>query len=89
MKRAKQYLEQSQMQMTEIAAKLGLTSAKRLTENFKSEYGISPSEYVRRLRYERAFAVNGNNAEDAADKEVETVKQPAKDEIQEQKTTDL
>ena len=65
MKRAKQYLEQSQMQMAEIATNLGLSSPKRLTENFKSEYGISPSEYMRRLRYEKALSVKDKNNEQA------------------------
>ena len=50
MKRAKQLLEQTQMQMTEIAAALGYGSPKRFTENFKAEYGVSPSEYARRVR---------------------------------------
>lgn len=65
MKRAKQYLEQSQMPMAEIATNLGLSSPKRLTENFKSEYGISPSEYMRRLRYEKALSVKDKNNEQA------------------------
>ena len=69
MKRAKQYLEQSQMQMAEIATNLGLSSPKRLTENFKSEYGISPSEYMRRLRYEKAFSIKDKNAEQAPSNE--------------------
>ncbi len=69
MKRAKQYLEQSQMQMSEIATNLGLSSPKRLTENFKSEYGISPSEYMRRLRYEKALSVKDKNNEPAPSNE--------------------
>lgn len=50
MKRAKQLLEQTQMQMTEIATALGYSSPKRFTENFKAEFGISPSEYARRIK---------------------------------------
>ena len=54
MKRAKQYLESGQMQITEISAALGYNSPKRLTENFKAEYGISPSEYLKKIRQERS-----------------------------------
>lgn len=54
MKRAKQYLESGQMQITEISAALGYNSPKRLTENFKAEYGMSPSEYLKNIRQERS-----------------------------------
>lgn len=50
MKRGKQYLEQSSWPIADIAAKLGYASPKRFTENFKAEYGMSPSEYVRKYR---------------------------------------
>lgn len=53
MKRAKQYLESGQMQITEISAALGYNSPKRLTENFKAEYGMSPSEYLKKIKNER------------------------------------
>ena len=54
MKRGKQYLEKTSMQITEIASELGYNSPKRFTENFKSEYGMSPSEYARKYRAERS-----------------------------------
>ena len=50
MKRGKQYLEKTTMQITEISAALGYSSPKRFTENFKSEYGMSPSEYLKQVR---------------------------------------
>lgn len=53
MKRGKQYLEKTSMQITEIAAALGYNNPKRFTENFKIEYGMSPSEYTRKYRAER------------------------------------
>lgn len=54
MKRAKQYLESGQMQIIEISAALGYNNPKRLTENFKTEYGISPSEYLKKIKQERS-----------------------------------
>lgn len=50
MKRGKQMLEQDTMQIAEISAALGYSSPKRFTENFKMEYGMSPSEYLREVR---------------------------------------
>lgn len=50
MKRGKQMLEQNTMQIAEISAALGYSSPKRFTENFKMEYGMSPSEYLREVR---------------------------------------
>ena len=47
MKRAKQYLEKTSMQIAEIAIALGYGNPKRFTENFKAEYGMSPSEYLK------------------------------------------
>ena len=44
-KRAKQLLEQSQMQVAEIAYTVGYNTPKRLSENFKAEFGMTPSEY--------------------------------------------
>ncbi len=63
MKRAKQYLEQSQMQITEIASALGYNSPKRFTENFKAEYGMAPSEYMRRVRMDKI--AKGTDVSDA------------------------
>ena len=53
MKRAKQYLEQSRMPIAEVSAAVGYSAPKRFTENFKIEYGMSPSEYVKKFRAEQ------------------------------------
>lgn len=50
LKQGKQYLDQTNMQITEISAAIGYSSPKRFTENFKAEFGVSPSEYVRMRR---------------------------------------
>lgn len=47
LKRSKQLLLNSQKQIAEIAYEVGFSSPKRFTINFKKEYGISPSEYIR------------------------------------------
>ncbi|HLP04173.1 MAG TPA: two-component regulator propeller domain-containing protein [Paludibacter sp.] len=47
LKRGRQLLEKSQMQIAEIAYEVGYNSPKRFTINFKEEFGVSPSEYVR------------------------------------------
>ena len=54
LKRGKQYLEQSMMPISDIAAELGYANPKRFTENFKAEYGMSPSEYSKKVRAERS-----------------------------------
>jgi DNA-binding response OmpR family regulator len=53
MKRGKQMLEKDTMQIAEISAALGYSSPKRFTENFKLEYGKSPSEYLREVRSQK------------------------------------
>lgn len=53
LKRGKQYLEQSMMPISDIAAELGYANPKRFTENFKAEYGMSPSEYSKKYREEQ------------------------------------
>ncbi len=50
LKRGRQLLEQSQLQIAEIAYTVGFNSPKRFTINFKQEFGISPSEYLRNLQ---------------------------------------
>lgn len=45
MKRAKQLLEQSQLQISEIAYSVGYSSPKVFSKNFKAEFGVLPSEY--------------------------------------------
>lgn len=47
LKRGRQLLEKSQLQIAEIAYAVGFNSPKRFTINFKSEFGVSPSAYVR------------------------------------------
>ena len=53
LKRGKQYLEQSMMPIADIAAELGYANPKRFTENFKAEFGMSPSEYSKKYREEQ------------------------------------
>ena len=53
LKRAKQYLEQTHMQIAEVSAAVGYSTPKRFTENFKIEYGMSPSEYIKKFRAEQ------------------------------------
>lgn len=53
LKRGKQYLEQTTMQITEISAAIGYSTPKRFSENFKAEFNMSPSEYLRKLRAEQ------------------------------------
>ena len=52
MKRAQQMLAESQMQISEVAYKLGYSSPKTFTKHFKKEFGISPSEYLKSFRKE-------------------------------------
>ena len=50
LKRGRQLLEESQLQISEIAYAVGFNSPKRFTINFKNEFGVSPSEYLKRLK---------------------------------------
>ncbi|KOS08344.1 histidine kinase [Flavobacterium akiainvivens] len=50
LKRSKELLEKSQLQIAEIAYRVGYNSPKRFTLNFKNEFGISPSDYLRSLK---------------------------------------
>lgn len=47
MKRAQQFLAESQMQISEIAYILGYNSPKVFSKHFKDEFNISPSEFIR------------------------------------------
>mgnify|MGYP000757614875 CR=1 FL=1 len=47
MKRAQQMLAESQLQIAEIAYRLGYNSPKIFTKHFKEEFKMSPSEFVR------------------------------------------
>ena len=46
-KRGRYLLENSQMQITEIAYAVGYNSLKSFSMNFKAEYGVTPSEFVK------------------------------------------
>jgi signal transduction histidine kinase/ligand-binding sensor domain-containing protein/DNA-binding response OmpR family regulator len=48
LKRGCQLLEKSQLQISEIAYAVGFNSPKRFSKNFRDEFGMSPSEYLRR-----------------------------------------
>ncbi|WP_439489631.1 hybrid sensor histidine kinase/response regulator transcription factor [Algoriphagus sp.] len=50
LKRGRQLLEQNQMQIAEVAYSVGFNSPKRFTINFKNEFGILPSEYLRSIK---------------------------------------
>ena len=50
LKRAKQLLADSQMQVSEIAYSVGFNSPKIFAKHFRSEFGMSPSEYVKSLK---------------------------------------
>ena len=45
LKKGKQLLDTTDMQITEVAYEIGYNTVKRFTENFKSEFGLTPSEY--------------------------------------------
>ncbi len=47
LKRARQLLEQSQMQVAEIAYMCGFNSPRRFAQNFKNEFGMLPSEFLK------------------------------------------
>lgn len=47
LKRAYRLLEKSQLQVSEVAYKVGYSSPKRFSENFKAEFGITPSDFIR------------------------------------------
>ena len=57
LKRAKQYLEQTHMQVADIATAVGYGTPKRFSENFKIEFGMSPSEYIRKNRVEQKISI--------------------------------
>ncbi|MBR6606695.1 MAG: helix-turn-helix transcriptional regulator, partial [Prevotella sp.] len=49
LKRAYRLLEKSQMNISEVAYRVGYSSPKRFSENFKNEYGMTPSEFVKNM----------------------------------------
>lgn len=52
LKRGKQLLEKSQLPISQIAYQVGFNSPKRFTKQFREEFGMSPSEYVRMMKNE-------------------------------------
>lgn len=52
LKRGKQLVGKSQLQISEIAFQVGFNSPKRFAKQFREEFGMSPSEYVRTLKYD-------------------------------------
>jgi len=48
LKRAAQYLEKSQLSISEIAFKVGFNEPKYFSKYFKEEYGTSPTEYIKK-----------------------------------------
>lgn len=58
MKRAQQLLAESQLQVAEIAYKLGYNSPKIFTKHFKEEFGMSPSEFMRKHTKRQKNVVN-------------------------------
>jgi signal transduction histidine kinase/ligand-binding sensor domain-containing protein/DNA-binding response OmpR family regulator len=53
LKRGRQFLEKSQLQIAEIAYEVGFNSPKRFTKNFRDEFGLSPSEYLRNYKQQQ------------------------------------
>jgi signal transduction histidine kinase/DNA-binding response OmpR family regulator len=53
LKRGRQLLEKSQLQIAEIAYQVGFNSPKRFTKNFRDEFGVSPSEYLHAYRQQQ------------------------------------
>jgi len=53
LKRARQLLEKSQMRIAEIAYEVGYNSPKRFSINFREEFGVAPSEYLKNFKGEQ------------------------------------
>lgn len=47
LKRARQLLAKSQLQIAEVAYKCGFNSPKRFAQNFRNEFGMLPSEFLK------------------------------------------
>ena len=54
MKRALQWLLESQLQIAEIAYKIGYSSPRIFTKHFKEVYGMTPSEYLKHHKEDHA-----------------------------------
>ena len=50
LKRGKQLLEKSQLPISQIAYQVGFNSPKRFSKQFREEFGMSPSEFIRTLK---------------------------------------
>jgi signal transduction histidine kinase/DNA-binding response OmpR family regulator/ligand-binding sensor domain-containing protein len=50
MKRAQQFLAESQLQIAEVAYQLGYHSPKTFARHFRQVFGMSPSEYIRSFK---------------------------------------
>jgi transcriptional regulator GlxA family with amidase domain len=50
LKRGMQLLGKSQLQIAEIAYTVGFNSPKRFSKYFRSEFGISPTEYLQKQK---------------------------------------
>ena len=48
LKRAAQYLRESQLNVSEIAYRMGFNNPKYFSKYFQEEYGMSPSEYQKK-----------------------------------------
>lgn len=53
LKKGKALIEMGQVQIGEVAALVGYNTPKRFSENFKAEYGMSPSEYMKKVKKEK------------------------------------
>ncbi|MBF4488112.1 two-component regulator propeller domain-containing protein [Flavobacterium sp. CSZ] len=53
LKRGRQLLEKSQMQIAEIAYEVGFNSPKRFAKYFREEFGFLPSEYLRNYKQQQ------------------------------------
>ena len=49
-KRGRKLLDEGRMNISEIAYLVGYNTVKRFTENFKAEFGMTPSEYKKRVK---------------------------------------
>ncbi len=54
LKRGARLLETGSMSISDVSSKIGYSSPKRFTENFKVEYGMSPSEYLRQFKQKKS-----------------------------------
>lgn len=50
MKKAYKLLQETDVQVSDAAYALGYSSPKRFSENFKTEFGIKPSDFIRKVR---------------------------------------